>query len=186
MCPSPGSVHATPRFPPVGPEGHGSPPSQVLSRRSDSRSRIPWAYCFAVRYRASLLGFVPALNAPGIVQARCRTGVWIDLAGLPIPACSSHGRNRASQVPWRPFPRLCAGSQPRTARHASPMAAFPVQPLLAKPQRHHHWLISGLTGSASSPPCVRFTTCVATRPATRGSGWRAGLCRAGVEPAGTR
>ena len=124
----------------------------ALRKRMESSSVLS-ASSFSLRKRrisgrrasvrsASALGlyptrvFVPAPNAPGIVQARCRTGVWIDIAGLPIPAWSLHGRNRASQVPWRSIYSFATFPRPRTARHA--MAAFPVLPLLSQPRRHHH------------------------------------------------
>ena len=61
----------TPRFPPAGPDGHGSPPSTVLSRRYDSLPPHGLRLIgFASRLHERLPGFVFAIGAPAAVQAR--------------------------------------------------------------------------------------------------------------------
>ena len=61
----------TPRFPPAGPDGHGSPPSTVLSRRYDSLPpHVLRLIGFASRLHERLPGFVFAIGAPAAVQAR--------------------------------------------------------------------------------------------------------------------
>ena len=71
-----GSVQVTPRFPPAGPDGHGSPPSAVLSGRYDFLpSHVLRLIGFASRLRGCLSGSVSALSAPAAMQARRRTGV---------------------------------------------------------------------------------------------------------------
>ena len=99
-----GSVQVTPRFPPAGPEGHGSPPSQVLSRRYDFLpSHVLRLIVFASRFHGCLSEFVSASGGPAAVQARRRAGVWI-YAGNPLPASLPVGVSRTSQVPRRSIP----------------------------------------------------------------------------------
>ena len=52
----------------------------------------------------------------------------IDAAGNPHSSLVAYGRGRASQVPRQSVYSFAAFPRPRTARHASPVAAFPVLP----------------------------------------------------------
>ena len=100
-----GSVQMTPRFPPAGPDGHGSPPSAVLSGRYDFLpSHVLRLIVFAGWLRGRLPGSCPPWGAPAAVQARRRTGVWIFMLAVPFPAFLPTGKSRISQVPWRPIP----------------------------------------------------------------------------------
>ena len=161
-----------PRFPPPGPDGHGSPASTVLSRHYDSRFRFPWAYCFAVRYRVLPRGSCCRSRAPVADAGLPQAGVLIvDAGGSP-----------SSDFYTRTKPGL-PGSlviHPVTLRRSSP----PVGPV-----RLAH---IGVPGAAPAIPdtktptlyisraigrftthCVRFTSCVTARYATLVSGWQA-------------
>ena len=91
-----GSVQMTPRFPPAGPDGHGSPPSAVLSGCYDFLPlHVLRLIVFASRLRGRLSGSCPPYSAPATVQARRRAGVWIFMLASPFQ---------------RPCPRAGAGS----------------------------------------------------------------------------
>ena len=67
-----GSVQVTLRFPRAGPDGHGSPPSAVLSERYDFLpSHVLRLIDFVSRLRGCLPGFVSALGA---LPSPCRPG----------------------------------------------------------------------------------------------------------------
>ena len=90
-----GSVQVTPRFPPAGPDGHGSPPSAVLSGRYDFLPPHDLRLIgFASRLRRRLPGFVSATGAPAVMQARRRAGVWIGHAGNPLSSVLAHGQEQ--------------------------------------------------------------------------------------------
>ncbi len=85
----------TPRFPPAGPGGHGSPPSAVLSGRYDFLpSHVLRLIVFASRFRGRLPGSCPPWGAPAAVQVRRRTGVWIVHAGRPLSSILAHGQEQ--------------------------------------------------------------------------------------------
>ncbi len=80
-----GSVQMTPRFPPAGPDGHGSPPSAVLSGRYDFLPlHVLRLIVFAGQFRGRLPGSCPPWGAPAAVQARQRAGVWIFMPASPF------------------------------------------------------------------------------------------------------
>ena len=89
-----GSVQVTPRFPPAGPNGHGSPPSAVLSERYDFLpSHVLRLIDFASRLRRRLPGFVFA----GALPPPCRPddGRGLDCSRWPSPFQRSCPRARA-------------------------------------------------------------------------------------------
>ena len=92
----PPSVLTMRRPAPLGPDGHGSPPSTVLSRCYDSWLRFPWAYGFAVR--ALLLPSCCRWRAPGMGQVPCLIGQ----AGLS-PFSRRHARTKPPRGPCRSF-----------------------------------------------------------------------------------
>ena len=127
-CPISGSEHVTPRFPRAGPDGHGSPPSTVLSGRYDFLIRSSFGLLVRQPAPCGCLLIRVRHRAPVAMQARRRAGIWIVHAGRPTPATSPTGKNRISQVSWHPLPRLCAGPRPRTTLRASTLTALPVLP----------------------------------------------------------
>ena len=98
--------HAMRRFPPAGPEGRGSPPSAVLSAHCDSRSRIPWAYWFAVRYRMHPASFVQSL-ARSRHRAGPTPGRGLDWSGWPVPLQPLRTRTEPG-LPGSPAAHLAA------------------------------------------------------------------------------
>ena len=99
-----GSVQVTPRFPPAGPDGHGSPPSTVLSGRYD----------FLPLHGLRLIGFASRLR-------RCLSVLCPPWGALPSP-CRPGDRQGSGFSCWHsPFQRSC----PR-ARAGSPR--FPGDP----------------------------------------------------------
>ena len=164
----------TPRFPPAGPDGHGSPPSAVLSGRYDFLlSRVLRLIGFASRLRGCLSGSVSALSAPAAVQARRRTGVWIFLAGNPLS--SGLARGQEQDLPGS------LATHPVTLRRST----TPDDPLRLASNGASGAAPTRLTMKASSlhrfrgflrrfiTCCLRFTTGVTARHARLASGWRA-------------
>ena len=174
-----GPAHATPPFPRTGPGGPGSPPSAVLRRRYDSPHCIPSAYCFASRYHA-----VPACSLPvPRRQGRART------------LCCGQGsmfrpfrvdRYGASQVPRRAIPWLCARSlTPDDPLRLACSGARGAAPAIIKTKAST--LRISRFNSVASPPAVyasRRALPHAMQHSLPAGGLR--LCRAGVEPAGSR
>ena len=150
-----GSVQMTPRFPPAGPDGHGSPPSTVLSGRYD----------FLPPLVLRLIVFLPAGSAgcclPGFVSARGRSRRRAgDGDG---PGSGSHAGH--------PSPASC----PR-ARAGPPR--FPGDPSRDSAPVHEAY------SAASSPDVYASRRALphAVQDSLPAGGLR--LCRAGVEPAG--
>ncbi len=90
-----GSVQVTPRFPPAGPDGLGSPPSAVLSGRYDFLpSLVLRLIVFASRLRGRLPGFVSALGRSRR-RAGPTTGRGLCCSRWPSPFQRSCPRARA-------------------------------------------------------------------------------------------
>ncbi len=162
----PPSVLSMRRSASLGPDGHGSPPSTVLSRRYDSRLRFPWAYSFAVRYRVFLLPSCCRWRAPGMGQVPCRG--LIGQAGLS-PSSRRHARTKPPRFPGGPSRSFATVPRSRSARLACSGvsgAATAFTKTKAPALR-----ISGLNSVAS------LLAVYASRPAlphaTLASGWRA-------------
>ena len=184
-CPVSGSGHVTPRFPPAGPDGHGSPPSAVLSGRYDFLLRA--SFGLLVRQPAPQ---VPAHSCPPLRSRR--------------PAGPTTGRDLyCSRWPsplQRPYPRAKAGS-PRFPGSPSCNSApvhdpgRPVTPRRSRrfrccPQIDHTEGVVIATLEAhcdASSPAV-YASRRALPHAMQDSLPAGGLhlCRAGVEPAGQR
>ena len=176
----------TPRFPPAGPDGHGSPPSTVLSGRYDFLPpHVLRLIVFANRFRGLLPAEVRvrprALPPPR--RRRRRTGVWISC----WPSLSSflaHGQGqdlpgflaihpvtlRRSTTPDDPLRLACNGASgaapTRLTMKASSISDFEAS-------------------SAAASPAVyasRRALPLAVQDSLPAGGLR--LCRAGVEPAG--
>ena len=169
-----GPAHATPAFPRTGPGGPGSPPSSVLCRRYDSLHRFPFG--LLIRQPVPRLA---CLFAPDPPQA----GAGPDPLFPPVvrvPA-SVRGQCRASQVPWRAIPWLCE----RSLTPVDPPAPRPWRRCRCCPRELQDEGVGkndcGAQSRRFTTRCVRFTTCVATRHATRAPSWRAaplpGGCR---------
>ena len=164
----------TPRFPPAGPGGHGSPPSAVLSGRYDFLpSHVLRLIVFAGRFRGRLPGSCPPWGAPAGVQVRRRTGVWIVHAGRPLSSVLARRQEQDLQVPWRPIPvtlrrsttpdgplRLASSGASGTAPTRLTMRASSIDRFRGLPRRF-------------ITCCLRFTTHVAARHARLASGWPA-------------
>ena len=167
-------VQVTPRFPPAGPDGHGSPPSAVLSGRYDFLlSACPSAYCF--RQPAPR---VPARGwCPPMWRSRRRTGPATDRgldfhAGNPLSSLFAHGQEQD-------LPGSLA-IHPVTLRRST----TPDDPLRLAISGASGAAPTRLTMKASSftefeaarrfvTCCLRFTTGVTARHARLASGWRA-------------
>ena len=103
--PTSGSVQVTPRFPPAGPDGHGSPPSKVLSGRYDFLPpHVLRLIVFASRLRRRLPGSCPPSALPPSCRPDDGPGSGLFSLALPFPAFLPAGRSRISQVPWRSIP----------------------------------------------------------------------------------
>ena len=66
-----GSVQVTPRFPPAGPDGHGSPPSAVLSGRYDF---LPLHGLRLIGFASRLRGCLSGSCPPWALPPSCRPG----------------------------------------------------------------------------------------------------------------
>ena len=100
-----GSVQVTLRFPRAGPDGHGSPPSAVLSERYDFLpSHVLRLVDFASRLRRLLPGFVFAEALPPPCRPDDGPGSGLFTLAIPFPAILPTGKSRISQVPWRSIP----------------------------------------------------------------------------------
>ena len=98
-----GSVQVTPRFPPAGPDGHGSPPSAVLSGRYDFLPlRVLQLIGFASRLRGCLSGSCSPTGAPVAVQARRRAGVWISCWQSPFQRSCPRAKAGSPRFPGDP------------------------------------------------------------------------------------
>ena len=109
-CPVSGSEHVTPRFPQAGPDGHGSPPSAVLSGRYDLLLRM--AFGLLVRQPAPC-GRLPIrvrFRAPA--ASRPDDGPGSGLFTLAIPLQRPRPRARAGS------PRF-PGPHPATLRRST-------------------------------------------------------------------
>ena len=173
----------TPRFPPAGPDGHGSPPSTVLSGRYDF---LPPHVLRLIVFASRLRGLLPAevrvrpRALPPPRRRRRRTGVWISC----WPSLSSflaHGQGqdlpgslaihpvtlRRSTTPDDPLRLACNG--------ASGAAPTRLTMKASSIYRFRGFLRRFVTR------CLRFTTGVAARHARLASGWLAaplpGGCR---------
>ena len=103
--PSVGLHKMTPRFPPAGPDGHGSPPSAVLSERYDFLLlHVLRLIDFASRLRRRLPGFVFAKALPPPCRPDDGPGSGLFTLAVPFPAILPTGKSRISQVPWRSIP----------------------------------------------------------------------------------
>ncbi len=165
-----------PRFPPAGPDGHGSPPSTVLSRRYDF---LPLHVLRLIVFASRLRGLLPAgvrvrpRALPPPRRRRQRTGVWISR----WPSLSSffaHGQGqdlpgslairpvtlRRSTTPDDPL-RLASHGASGTAPTRLTMKASSVYPF------------RGFFFRRFVTCCLRFATGVAARRARLASGWRA-------------
>ena len=100
-----GSVQVTPRFPPAGPDGHGSPPSAVLSGRYDF---LPSHVLRLIGFASRLRGCLPSSCPPRALPPPCRPGngpgSGLFSLAVPFPASLPTGKSRISQVPWRSIP----------------------------------------------------------------------------------
>ena len=178
-CPVSGSEHVTPRFPQARPDGHGSPPSAVLSGRYDLLLRIlvrQPAPCgclpIRVRYRSP-------------VASRPDAGLGSGLFALAVPFQGPRPRARAGS------PRF-----PGPPSHDSAPVHDPGRPVAPRNWRRYRYcpqvdhpegvVIGTLEAyrDASSPVVYasRRTLPLAMQDSLPGGGLR--LCRAGVEPAG--
>ena len=166
----------TPRFPPAGPDGHGSPPSAVLSGRYDFLLlHVLRLIVFASRLRGCLPGSCPPSGgAPAAVQARRRTGVWISCwHSLSRFFICPRAKSRISQVPWRSIPvtlrRSTTPDDPLRLAASGASGAAPTH-LTMKASS-----VYGFRGFLRRfiTRCLRFTAGVAARHARLASGWRA-------------
>ena len=90
-----GSVQVTPRFPPAGPDGHGSPPSAVLSERYHF---LPSHSLRLIVFASRLHGCLPC-SCPPLGRSRRRTGPATDRgldshAGNPLSSFFAHGQEQ--------------------------------------------------------------------------------------------
>ena len=182
-CPISGSEHVTPRFPQAGPDGHGSPPSAVLSGRYDLLLRM--AFGLLVRQPAPC-GCLPIrvrFRAPAASRPDAGPGSGLFTLAVPLQ---------------RPRPRARAGS-PRfpgpPSRDSAPVhdPGRPVAPRHWRRYRccpqidHTEGVVIGTIEAQSDAlsPAVyasRRALPLAVQDSLPAGGLR--LCRAGVEPAG--
>ena len=177
--PSHGPAHATRAFPRTGPGGPGSPPSTVLCLRYDPLHGVPSTYFFASRYHASPADSLPLPRRQGRARTFCfrRGSVFrrshADRAGSPrFP--SEPSRGYADVLRPRPIRQLLASS--------GAADAAPAERTTKASTIRISWL-----NSVASPPAVyasRHALPHAMQHALPAG--RLGLCRAGVEPAGSR
>ena len=133
-----GSVQVTPRFPPAGPDGHGSPPSTVLSGRYDFLPlHVLRLIGFASRFRRCLPG---SCRPRGALPPSCRPGDGPGSgfhAGNPLSSILARGQEqdlpgslaihpvtlRRSTTPDDPLRLACSGASgaapPRLTMKAS-------------------------------------------------------------------
>jgi hypothetical protein len=123
------------------------------------------------------------LSAPGRAEVSSGPGSLLAPA-TPSPACSRVDANGISQVFRRSFLCLCSVPGPRSNRHVLALTAASMLPPLSGRRRLRRWLISGLTRKLrhllSYASRFRCRHVQSSLPAGR-----LGLCRAGVEPAGS-
>ena len=177
--PSSGSVHPTPPFPRTGPGGPRFP--AVTSTMKALRLPAPHPFGLLIRQPVPRRA---CSFAPGPPQAGAGPDPWGWPRSVFRPSCVDSAG--ASQVPRRAFPRLCGRSQTpagpsRLARGGASGAA----PAVCK-TRAPTLTISRLD-SVASPPAVyasRRALPRAMQHSLPAGGLR--LCRAGVEPAGSR
>jgi hypothetical protein len=163
----------TPRFPPAGPDGHGSPPSAVLSRRYDFLpSHVLRLIGFASRLRGRLPG-VRVRHGRSRRHAGRTAGRGLDCSRWPsLSSGLAHGQEQD-------LPGSLA-IHPVTLRRST----TPDGPLRLANSGASGAALTRLTMKASSfndfeaarrfiTCCLRFTTGVAARHARLASGWRA-------------
>ena len=163
----------TPRFPPAGPDGLGSPPSQVLSRRYDFLLRL--AFGLLIRPPAPRVpaGFVSVQNAPVGAQARRQAGGLIVRAGHPRSSGLAHGQEQDLPGSLAIHPvtlrRSTTPDDPSRLTDSGASGAAPTR-LTVKASS-----INGFRGFLRRfiTHCLRFTTPVTVRHARLVSGWRA-------------
>ncbi len=164
-----------PRFPPAGPDGHGSPLSVVLSGRYDFLLlHVLRLIVFASRLR----GLLPAevrvrpRTLPPPRRRRRRTGVWIS-CWQSLSSLFAHGQEqdlpgslairpvtlRRSTTPDDPLRLACHGASGAAPTRLT-MKASSVYPFRGFLRRF-------------VTCCLRFTAGVAARRARLASGWRA-------------
>ena len=170
-----GSVQVTLRFPPAGPDGHGSPPSAVLSERYDFLlPHVLRLIVFASRFRRVPVRFVSTTGR----SRRC-TGM-------------ATGRDSGFYCWHFPFQRACPRGQEQDLPGS--LATHPVTlHRSTTPDDPLRLAIGGASGAAPTrltmkassldrfrglprrfiTCCLRFTTGVAARHARLASGWRA-------------
>lgn len=164
----------TPRFPPAGPGGHGSPPSAVLSGRYDFLpSHLLRLIVFASRFRGRLPGSCPPWGAPPPCRSGDGPGSGFFLAGIPFPAFLPTGKSRISQVPWRPIPvTLRRSTTPDDPLRLADSGASGAAPTRLTMKASSIDRFRGLPHRFITC-CLRFTTHVAARHARLASGWPA-------------
>ena len=174
------------RFPRVGPDGHGSPPSAVLSERYDFLlPHVLRLIDFASRLRRRLPGFVFAGALPPPCRPDDGPGSGLFTLAVPTPASLPTGKSRISQVPWRSIPDFAPVHDPgddplRLATDGASGAA----PGHLTPKASSLYRFRGYR-DASSPAVYasRRASPHAMQDSLPAGGLR--LCRAGVEPAGS-
>ena len=180
-----GSVQVTPRFPPAGPDGHGSPPSTVLSERYDFL--LPHVLRLIVSPAGSAgacRGSCPPWGAPVAAQDRRRAG-GLDCSRWPSRS-SVLARGQEQDLPGS------LAIHPVTLRRST----TPDDPL--------HLAVSGASGAAPTQITMKASLIAISRlrdasspavyasrralPRAMQDSLSAGglrLCRAGAEPAGS-
>ena len=135
----------------------------------------PSAHCFASRLRSGSAPVRVRKRAPAVLaDTQRRAGVWI-VHGWPspLPACLTlRAKAGSPRLPDDPSRGLATLSDPGTVQTTSPMTVVPVLP------RNHKNEGTDIENFEAPSRrfitcCVRFTTNVAARHATRASGWRA-------------
>jgi|GEM_PF-6754994 len=176
----------TPRFPPAGPDGHGSPPSQVLSRRYDFLLRL--AFGLLIRPPAPRVpaGFVSVQNAPVGAQARRQAGGLIVRAGHPRSSGLAHGQEQDLPGSLAIHPvtlrRSTTPDDPSRLTDSGTSGAAPTR-LTVKASSITDFEASSAASSPTVYASRRPLPC-AMQDSFPAGGLR--LCRAGVEPAGSR
>ena len=171
---APLTVQVTPRFPPAGPDGHGSPPSAVLSGRYDFLpSHVLRLIGFANRLRGCLSGFVSALG-----RSHRRAGPATDRgldchAGILLSSVLARGQEQDLPGSLATHPvtlrRSTTPDDPLRLAYSGASGAAPTR-LTMKASSLHRF--RGLPRRFITC-CLRFTTNVAVRHARLASGWRA-------------
>ena len=180
-----GSVHATPRFPPAGPDGHGSPPSAVLSGRYDFLLRS--SFSLLVRQPAPWL---PAHSCPPLRSRRRAgptTGRGLCRSRWPSPSSDlAHGQEQDLPGSLAPHPvTLRRSTTPDDPSRLAARGAAGAAPRLTT-LKASSLQLSRLTATPSSPAVYASRRALphAMQDSLPAGGLR--LCRAGVEPAGRR